>query len=60
MPGADLISAIAAESNEELAAAMEEDFAEMTARQGRFLLRLARWTGARLIETRGLPRCRPG
>jgi len=40
MPGADLISAIAAESNEELAAAMEEDFAEMTARQGRFLLRL--------------------
>jgi hypothetical protein len=35
-----LISAIAAESNEELAAAMEEDFAQMTARQARFILRL--------------------
>jgi hypothetical protein len=36
----ELISAIAAESNEELAAAMEEDFAQMTARQARFILRL--------------------
>ena len=40
MPGADLISAIAAESNEELAAGMDEDFAQMTSAQGRFLLRL--------------------
>jgi hypothetical protein len=36
----ELISAIAAESNEELAAAMEVDFAQMTARQARFILRL--------------------
>jgi len=38
--GADLISAVAAESNEELAAGMEADFAQMTAAQGRFIVRL--------------------
>ena len=38
--GADLIRAVAAESNEELAAGLEEDFRQMTAAQGRFLVRL--------------------
>jgi hypothetical protein len=38
--GADVISAVAAESNEELAAGMEADFAQMTAAQGRFVVRL--------------------
>jgi hypothetical protein len=38
--GADLIWAVAAESNEELAAGLEEDFRQMTAAQGRFLVRL--------------------
>jgi hypothetical protein len=38
--GADLISAVAAQSNEELAAALDEDFRAMTAAQGKFLLRL--------------------
>jgi hypothetical protein len=38
--GADLISAVAAESNEELASALAEDFGVMTAAQGRIALRL--------------------
>jgi hypothetical protein len=38
--GADLISAVAGESNEELAAGMEADFAQMSAAQGRFVVRL--------------------
>ena len=38
--GNDLISAVAAESDEELTAGLEQDFLEMTARQGRFLARL--------------------
>ncbi len=38
--GADLISAVAAESNEELAAALAEDVALMAAAQGRIALRL--------------------
>ena len=38
--GADLIGAVAAESNEELAAGLEEDFRQMTAAQGRILVRL--------------------
>jgi hypothetical protein len=38
--GADLISAVAAESDEQLVAAMEADFAEMTARQGHLSVRL--------------------
>jgi len=37
---ADLISAVAAESTEELTAGLEEDFLELTARQGRILARL--------------------
>ena len=38
--GADLIGAVAAESNEELAAGLDEDFRQMTAAQGRILVRL--------------------
>ena len=38
--GADLISAVGAESNEELASALAEDFAQMSSAQGRFVLRL--------------------
>jgi Domain of unknown function (DUF222)/HNH endonuclease len=38
--GADLLSAVAAESNEELAVGMEADFAQMTAASGRFIVRL--------------------
>src|SRR5580658_2608541 len=38
--GADLIGAVAAESNEELAAGLEEDFRQMTAAEGRILVRL--------------------
>jgi hypothetical protein len=38
--GADLISAVAAESNEELASALAEDFAQMSGAQARFLVRL--------------------
>src|SRR5277367_5782644 len=38
--GAALISAVAAESNDELAARLEEDFGQMTAAQGRILVRL--------------------
>ena len=38
--GADLIGAVAAESNEELAAGLEEDFRQMAAAQGRILVRL--------------------
>jgi hypothetical protein len=38
--GADLISAVAAESNEELASGLAEDFAQMSAAQARFVLRL--------------------
>ncbi len=38
--GADLISAVAAESNEELASALAADFGVMTAAQGRIALRL--------------------
>ncbi len=37
---ADLINAVAAESKEELAAGLEEDFGQMTAAQGRLLVRL--------------------
>jgi hypothetical protein len=40
LDGADLMSAVAAESNEELTAGLEEDLVEMTAAQGRFLVRL--------------------
>jgi hypothetical protein len=38
--GADLISAVAAESNEELTSGLDEDFAQMSAAQARFLVRL--------------------
>src|ERR1700677_5164575 len=38
--GADLISAVAAESNEELAFGLDEDFVQMSAAQARFLVRL--------------------
>ena len=38
--GADLISAVAAESNEELASGLDEDFAQMSAAQARFVVRL--------------------
>jgi Domain of unknown function (DUF222)/HNH endonuclease len=38
--GSDLISAVAAESNEELAAGLEEDFRKMAIAQGRILVRL--------------------
>jgi hypothetical protein len=38
--GADLISAVAAESNEELAFGLAEDFVQMSAAQARFLVRL--------------------
>ena len=40
MSGADLISAVAAESNEELTSGLDEDFAQMSAAQARFLVRL--------------------
>ena len=38
--GADLISAVAAESNEELASGLAEDFSQMSGAQARFLVRL--------------------
>src|SRR5580700_4317742 len=38
--GRDVITAVAAESNGELAAGLEEDFAQMAAAQGRVLVRL--------------------
>src|SRR3984957_9677233 len=38
--GADLISAVAAESNEELASGLDEDLRQMSAAQARFLVRL--------------------
>src|SRR5580693_2000134 len=38
--GADLISAVAAESDEELASGLDEDFAQMSAAQARFVVRL--------------------
>ena len=38
--GADLISAVAAESNEELASGLAQDFAQMSSAQARFLVRL--------------------
>ncbi len=40
LSGADLIAAVAAESNEELVAALAEDFAQMSGAQGRVLVRL--------------------
>ena len=40
MSGADLISAVAAESNEELASGLAEDFSQMSGAQARFLVRL--------------------
>jgi hypothetical protein len=41
--GGDLISAVAAESNAELASGLDEDFAQMCAAQGRFLVRLGEY-----------------
>jgi hypothetical protein len=38
--GADLISAVAAESNEELASGLAEDFSQMSGAQARFIVRL--------------------
>jgi hypothetical protein len=57
--GADLISAVAAESDAELASGLDEDFAQMSAAQGRFLVRLGefcrrqayREDGATSLET---------
>jgi hypothetical protein len=40
LSGAELISAVAAESNEELASGLDEDFSQMTGAQARFLVRL--------------------
>ncbi len=41
--GDDLIGAVATESNEELVAGLEEDFAQMSAAQGRFVVRLGEY-----------------
>ncbi len=43
LSGADLISAVAAESNAELASGLDEDFAQLCAAQGRFLVRLGEY-----------------
>ena len=40
LSGADLISAVAAESNEELASHLAEDFSQMSGAQARFIVRL--------------------
>jgi len=40
LSGADLISAVAAESNEELASGLAEDFSQMSGAQARFIVRL--------------------
>jgi hypothetical protein len=40
LSGAELISAVAAASNEELASGLDEDFSQMTGAQARFLVRL--------------------
>ena len=43
MSGADLIAAVAAESNDELVGALEADFAQMSAAQGRLVVRLGEY-----------------
>ena len=51
--GADLIDAVAAESNEELVAGLEKDFGQMTAAQGRFLVRLGEMARREIVPRRG-------
>ena len=51
--GADLISAVAAESNEELTAGLEEDFRQMSAAQARFLVRLGEYDRRQAFRDEG-------
>lgn len=49
----DLIAAVAAESNEELAAGLREDFETMTAAQGRFLVRIGEFNRRQAYRDEG-------
>jgi hypothetical protein len=49
----DLISAVAAESNEELAAGLAQDFAEMSAAQARFVVRLGEYDRRQAFRDEG-------
>jgi hypothetical protein len=51
--GADLISAVAGESNEELASGLAEDFAQMNAAQARFVVRLGEYDRRQAFRDEG-------
>ncbi len=51
--GADLISEVAAESNEELTSGLEEDFRQMSAAQARFLVRLGEYDRRQAFRDEG-------
>jgi hypothetical protein len=51
--GADLIGAVAAESNEELTAALQRDFETLTAAQGRFLVRMGEFNRRQAYRDEG-------
>ena len=51
--GADLISAVAAESNEELQSGLAEDFAQMSAAQARFVVRLGEYDRRQAFRDEG-------
>jgi hypothetical protein len=51
--GADLISAVAAESNDELATGLDEDFRQMSAAQARFLVRLGEYDRRQAFRDEG-------
>jgi hypothetical protein len=51
--GAELISAVAAESNEELASGLAEDFRQMSASQARFLVRLGEYDRRQAFRDEG-------
>jgi hypothetical protein len=50
---ADLLGAVATESNEELAAGLEKDFRQMTAAQGRILVRLSEFERRQAFRDEG-------
>jgi hypothetical protein len=51
--GAELISAVAAESNEELTSGLHEDFRQMSAAQARFLVRLGEYDRRQAFRDEG-------